>query len=341
MRQNWDEEKPIVSRIAAVADWLQGTDKREQGRKIHGIQSATVIKAEIPEDDGRAQGFSIARGSKIKPATMEHHMKSQRILVTNDDGIDSPGLRAAVEAVMDLGKVTVVAPSNQQTAMGRSLTGNIEAKLIPVDYRINGVEVNAYHCECSPAMAVKHCLPILYADKKPDLLISGINYGENLGLNITISGTMGAALEASCSDIPAIAVSKQTEIDSHYEHTNQDWKASTHFLNCFATVLLSKTMPLDVDVLNINVPQGATPSTPWKITKLARINYFASLLENPSVHSRIGDTKIINTCDKKTLDPETDVAVFLINKWVSVTPLSLDFTSRVNFTSLQDVFSSR
>ena len=82
-------------------------------------------------------------------------MKNHNILITNDDGIESPGLRAAVAAVIDIGNVTVVAPSRQQTGTGRGLTGNMESSLERIDYQVNGTAVRAYHCECSPAMAVR------------------------------------------------------------------------------------------------------------------------------------------------------------------------------------------
>ena len=75
------------------------------------------------------------------------------ILVTNDDGIESPGLRAAVEAVLPLGRVIVVAPSRQQTSMGRSLSGDKDAYLQPSEFRANGTRVDAYRCDCTPARA--------------------------------------------------------------------------------------------------------------------------------------------------------------------------------------------
>ena len=109
--------------------------------------------------------------------TVKHH----NILITNDDGIRSPGLKAAVEAVLDIGTVTVVAPSFQQTGAGRGLTGEKNAGLIPVDYAVNGVTVKAFHCDCSPALAVRHSLRTIFKSDRPDLLISGINYGENPG----------------------------------------------------------------------------------------------------------------------------------------------------------------
>jgi 5'-nucleotidase len=143
-------------------------------------------------------------------------MRKYQILITNDDGIESPGLRAAVESVVDIGDVTIVAPSHQQTGMGRSLTGDEQARLEPVDYQINGTKISAYHCDCSPALVVRHSLKTIFNGNRPDLLVSGMNYGENLGTNVTCSGTVGAALEASSFGIAAIAISKQTDIESHH-----------------------------------------------------------------------------------------------------------------------------
>ncbi len=266
-------------------------------------------------------------------------MNNFKILVTNDDGINSPGLRAAVKAVMNIGDVTVIAPSVQQTAMGRSLTGNKDAKLIPLDYKINGEKITAYHCECSPALIIKHSLEILYPFEKPDIVISGINYGENLGINVTTSGTLGAALEASSFGIPAIAISKQTQIDSHHKYTNQDWKASSYFLNYFAKILINKTMPTDVDVLKIDIPNDATSSTPWKISNLSNLSYYSSFLDSPSLQSKIGDAKLKIDIDIKALDPESDIYVFIVEKSIPITPISLDLTSRVKFSYLRGILN--
>ena len=118
------------------------------------------------------------------------------ILLTNDDGIESPGIRAAAEAVLDLGDLIIAAPAKQQSGMGRAFprledTGIIETSCI----RINGQEIPAYGVHGSPALAVAHGI-LEIADRKPDLCISGINYGENLGQTVTCSGTLGAAIES-------------------------------------------------------------------------------------------------------------------------------------------------
>ena len=106
------------------------------------------------------------------------------ILVTNDDGIDSPGLRAAAQAVLDLGNVTIVAPSHQQTGTGRGLTGDKQARLKPVEYSVNGREVRAYHCECSPAFIVRHSLKTIFRETVPEydpqVFLKAIDYNDSM-----------------------------------------------------------------------------------------------------------------------------------------------------------------
>lgn len=262
-------------------------------------------------------------------------MDNYRILITNDDGIESPGLRAAVESVMDMGNVTIVAPTTQQTGAGRGLTGNKQSRLIPFDYLVDGRKIQAFHCDCSPALIVRHSLRTLFRSETPDLLISGINYGENLGAIVTCSGTVGAALEGASSRIPSIAVSKQTDTDSHHNYTDQDWSASKHFLNHFSRILLNADPRHDVDVLKIDVPSDATPETEWKITRLARSEYYIKAFDNPGMQTRLDDGKTVISFDKSRIDPDSDIHALAIDRVVSVTPLSIDLTSRVGLSDLQ------
>ena len=264
-------------------------------------------------------------------------MKNFKILITNDDGINSPGLLAAAQVGKKFGDVTVAAPSKQQTAMGRSLKGNRNAALEPIDYLVDGVKIEAYQCECSPALLVKHSLAVLFPFKKPDLIISGINYGENIGATITCSGTVGAALEGAMYGVPAIAISKETSIESHYKYTEQDWTGTQYFLNYFAKQLLSRKLPFDVDVLKIDVPDTASSLTSWKITKQAGTPYYSTVLKNISLQSRLGDGETAIDLDIKSLETGTDIYAMCVEKVVSVTPISLNLTSRTNFQDLEDL----
>jgi 5'-nucleotidase len=264
-------------------------------------------------------------------------MGSTKILVTSDDGIHSPGLRAAVEILIDLGEVIVVAPFKQQTGMGRSYHVNPDAVLVPVPFEVGGTNVRAYGCECSPAMAVRHGMDVLFLDMNPDLVVAGINYGENLSIDIGTSGTVGAALEGATQGIPALAISKQTDVYSHRNYTEQDWGASQFFLKLFAGRLLTAEKLFDVDALKVDVPGNATEQTPWRLTRLARRSYYSRILPNPSVESRVGDMQTGIVPSASSPEPGTDVHAIVIEGVVSVTPVSLDITSRVNLDELDRI----
>ncbi|MFQ5987733.1 MAG: 5'/3'-nucleotidase SurE [Dehalococcoidia bacterium] len=125
---------------------------------------------------------------------------SPLILVTNDDGINSPGLLAAVEAVHSLGEILVIAPEKQQSGAARShpsCKGRIHERVIEIERE----RVAAFSLDGSPAQAVQYGI-LRLRPRKPALAISGINYGENVGANITVSGTIGAAIEVASYGIP-------------------------------------------------------------------------------------------------------------------------------------------
>ena len=134
------------------------------------------------------------------------------ILITNDDGIFSPGLKAAIEAVKDLGKVIVVAPYQQQSGISRaiSLTSPVFVN------RINLYDVEFYACSGTPVDCI--IIGICGILKKiPDIVISGINLGENLSYEITTSGTVAAAIEAANLGARAIAISQEAEERKKFE----------------------------------------------------------------------------------------------------------------------------
>jgi 5'-nucleotidase len=255
------------------------------------------------------------------------------ILVTNDDGIESPGLRTVVEAVLPLGDVVVVAPSRQQTSAGRSFTGSKSEYLKELDYSACGKPVKAYHCDCSPARAILHAFDVLFNERKPALVVSGINYGENLGTNVTISGTVGATIEAAAHGVCGLAVSLQTKMEEHFKYPELDWDAARHFTREIATLMLENDFPADVDVLNLNIPASATTQTAYRWTKLSRHGYFSNIVPDPKISSRIGDAKCCYGFDESRLEPDSDILAFS-RGFVTVSPISMDMTSRVSLDSL-------
>ena len=260
------------------------------------------------------------------------------ILVTNDDGIDSPGLQAAVEAVSGLADILVVAPTAQMTSMGRSLWGAKTALFQPIDYEANGRAVKAYHMDCSPARLVLHALDVLCVDQKPDLIVSGVNYGENLGSNVTISATIGAVLQGACMGIPGLAVSLQTEIENHHVHADLNWGAARHFTKKFARMMLSGDLPVGEEILNVNVPAHATTETQWRVTRQSRQPYFTNIVRIPSKDRSIGDGECVIGYDENSLEPDSDISAIVHDGVVSVSPLGVDLTAQELMCRLKEMY---
>ena len=181
-------------------------------------------------------------------------MDKYQILLTNDDGIQSPGLWAAAEALSALGYVTVAAPREQSSGMGRSLPGTSDGIIKPETLVVHGQPWTVYAVGGSPAQAVLHGI-LEIMPQKPDLVVSGINYGENVGTGVTISGTVGAALEASAFGLPALAISLETDIGHHLSLSPEvDFAAAGYFTRYFGRLLLGRQLPPDVSVLKVDVP---------------------------------------------------------------------------------------
>jgi 5'-nucleotidase len=256
------------------------------------------------------------------------------ILVTCDDGVESPGLRAAVRAVLGLGDILVSAPCEQQTGAGRSLPTFNDGAIHEIDFAVEGQQVPAYAVHGSPAQAVLYALVEL-VPRRPRLCVSGINFGENVGSGVTGSGTVGAAMEAADEGVPALAVSLETDPMYHYSHSeNVDFAAATHFVSYFASHMLHREMPPDVDLLKVEVPGDATPSTPWRVTRLCRQRYFRA---TPSGRRYLAEKRRMGyemAVDRATLEPDSDIYALTVDRVVSVTPLSLDLTSRIPFAEL-------
>ncbi len=256
------------------------------------------------------------------------------ILVTNDDGIHSPGLHAVVKAVCDLGEVMVVAPRQQQTGASRSYPPVRDKAVYREEIPVNCQTVTAYGVEASPAQAVLAALLDL-APRPPRLLISGINFGENVGTSVTNSGTVGAAIEAASFGVPGLAVSVETPQEFHYQPSDAvDFTAAAAFTRRFAQIVLTGGLPAGVDILKIEVPSDATPETPWRMARVSRQRYYVPL---PSGRRSLGEqkgigyTRVINW---DTLETDSDVRALAVERVVSVAPLTIDLTARVDLDEL-------
>jgi 5'-nucleotidase len=262
--------------------------------------------------------------------------KRKQILLTNDDGIQSPGLWAAAQALSKIGYVTVAAPRDQATATGRSLPLTSDGSIVSHRMAIGDQEWTVYAVGGSPAQVVLHSvLEIL--DGYPDLVVSGINYGENVGHSITISGTVGAALEAASLGIPALAVSLQVGDPKDWVGYSPeiDFSVAAHFAYFFADMMLKRKMPADIDVLKVDVPNDASEDTPWRTTHIGRHRYFFPIATRKGPLEDKGIIGIYRKIAPEELEPRSDLYTLLYDRMVSVTPLSLDMTSRVELDVLE------
>jgi 5'-nucleotidase len=257
-----------------------------------------------------------------------------KILITNDDGVTSSGLQAAYEAVKDLGETYVVAPATQQSAVGRSMTLFEPLRVA----RLSFSDTTAYSVNGTPTDSVIIGMFVIL-DRKPDLVISGINIGENLSAEAaTTSGTIGAALEAANQGVPAIAVSMRVEDEGDkFVDTGRlrSYAAAQHVIRRLAQCVLAGEMPPGADVLNVNIPCDATIDTPVIATRLARQMYKTRVHHRQDPRGRsyywIDGTVIEDAAEG------TDLHVMLKKGQISVTPLTLDMTAKAGGDEIEDV----
>ena len=174
-------------------------------------------------------------------------MKTPLILVTNDDGISAPGIRALIAVMQEIGTVVVVAPDSPQSAMGHAITINSTLHLNKIS--LDDAAVLEYSCSGTPVDCVKLGVNEILK-QKPDLCVSGVNHGSNSSINVIYSGTMSAAVEAGIEGIPAIGFSL---CDYNW---NADFESIKPFIKKIALEVLAKKLPEGV-VLNVNFPKLA------------------------------------------------------------------------------------
>lgn len=249
-----------------------------------------------------------------------------RILLTNDDGIHAPGIIALCTELATIGNVCVVAPDSEKSATSQAITVHHPIRVDQYSFPVAGVQ--AWRIGGTPTDCVKIALESLMMEQPPDIVISGINLGPNLGTDVLYSGTVSAAIEGALHDLPAIAVS----LDS-WQMT--DFTPAAQFTARLAiTVLQENTLPAGT-VLNVNVP-AVTQSN----------------LQGVRI-SRLGQRIYENTFDRR-VDPrgrsyywmggnlkdlphteDTDVAAVQDN-YISVTPIHIDLTHYKGMELLQN-----
>jgi 5'-nucleotidase len=252
-----------------------------------------------------------------------------RILITNDDGVNSSGIMATKKAVDDLGEIQVVGPATQQSGIGHALT-LFEPVRVTATALADGSE--AYSVSGTPTDAVIIGIYEL-SREKPDLVISGINIGENLGMSeLTTSGTIGAAMEAAVHGIPALAVSLQVsrgDIKFHDGHVDLDFTHAQKILHRVSKRILDRGLPEGVDFLNLNIP-SSPENDKIKLTRLGKRMYTIHIQKRLDPRGR---PYYWIDGDPVEEDAEgTDVHTLRSQSCATLTPISLDCTSILDTT---------
>ncbi|WP_452601779.1 5'/3'-nucleotidase SurE [Pontimicrobium sp. MEBiC06410] len=242
--------------------------------------------------------------------------KKPLILVTNDDGVTAPGIRALIAVMKTIGEVIVVAPDSPQSGMGHAITINstLHLQKINIDESID----EEYSCSGTPADCVKIAINEIL-DRKPDLCVSGINHGSNSSINVIYSGTMSAAIEAGIEGIPAIGFSNL----NHSWETN--FEASKKYAKIIAKNVLVHGLKKGV-VLNVNIPDLEDSKIKGvKICRQAKANWKEAFDKRQTPQGK--DYYWLSGVFENYDDGEDTDEWALENGYISVVPVQFDLTA--------------
>ena len=244
-------------------------------------------------------------------------MKKPLILISNDDGITAPGLAKLVELMAQLGEVVVVAPDSPQSGMGHAITIGHPLRLS--ENRVFGPDIEAYECSGTPADCVKIAKHHVLRDRRPDLVVSGINHGSNASVNVLYSGTMSAAIEAAIEGLPAIGFSLcEYGPNADFSHVDE-W-----VLN-IARKALEQGIPAST-ALNVNLPKRASgPIKGIRLCRQARAKWQEEFDERHDPYQR-PYYWLIGQFVNLDAGADTDEAA-LAEGYVSVVPCQFDLTN--------------
>jgi len=249
-------------------------------------------------------------------------MAERHILVTNDDGVDAEALQPLAEALGALGDVDIIVPENNWSGASHSITIHRPLRVRPTDLRGGHA---AYMTDGSPTDCVR-LAALGFLKQTPDLVVSGINRGANMGDDITYSGTVAAAMEGLISGIPSIAIS----IDAF--GAGIDYGPAASFAAVLARNILDRGFARD-SLLNVNVPRLPRERIAGvEVTRLGKRTYRDRLIERldpfGTPYYWVGGPAV-----RGEAEPGTDVAAVLAGK-ISVTPISLDLTNHALLSEL-------
>ncbi len=230
-----------------------------------------------------------------------------KLLLTNDDGIFSEGLKSLADELSKSFEVVIVAPDREQSASGHSLT-------LHRPLRIRKIRENWFAVDGTPTDCVNLAIMWLIKDSPPDFIISGINFGLNLGNDVTYSGTVSATFEGSLNNIPSIAFSQEVGEEISFGYSA---KIARRIILAVAEI---GNIPSDM-ILNINIPLGKVRGIKW--TKLGKRRYLQSVIEKKDPYGK--SYFWIAGVPEWESEEGTDYKAISDN-FVSITPLHLDLT---------------
>ncbi len=243
-------------------------------------------------------------------------MKKPLILVSNDDGITSRGIRKLVKIVSQLGEVVVVAPDSPQSGMGHAITVGDTLRLKKCDL-FDGIE--AYECTGTPADCVKLAKHYVLKNRKIDLVVSGVNHGSNSAISILYSGTMSAAIEGAIEGLPAIGFSLcDYNPEAFMDHIDE-------YIKIIVQKALKKGIPIGM-TLNVNFPvKQKNLIKGIKICRQANANWEEEFDERKDPYGRIYFWMVGNFVNYDKGEDNDEWA--LANNYVSIVPCQYDLTA--------------
>lgn len=241
-----------------------------------------------------------------------------KILISNDDGINSEGLKSLYDSLKKLGEIIVIAPNRERSVVGHSLT-------LDHPLRIEKIKNNWFSISGTPADCVNIGLNFILKRKKPDIIVSGINKGGNLGNDVTYSGTVSAAMEGTLLGIPSIAVSLVSKNNFHF-------LTAAEFTLELTSYVLKKGLPKNT-LLNVNIPNKPLKELKGvRITRQGKSVYGDTIVEK--VDPRNKKYYWIGSNNRKwNVEEGTDIFA-IQNDEISITPLHLDLTNYEAYSKL-------
>lgn len=239
------------------------------------------------------------------------------ILLTNDDGINAPGIRALWQELSAIGRVSVVAPDVERSASSQAIT--VHHPIRVDQHTIADSDIQAWRVGGTPTDCIKLALQSLLLDQRPDIVVSGINQGPNLGTDVLYSGTVSAAIEAALFNIPAVAVS----LDSW--KLGSDFMPAARFTSRLLATMTQQQLPPNT-LINVNVP--GLPEDQLKgssVTKLGIRQYENTFQKRIDPRGRsyywMGGSLVAN-------DNKTDTDIYAVEQgYIAITPIHFDLTN--------------